>query len=370
MKKTIAILSIVLLIAVVHSCKKNPVTTGETVYLDLPAQSYNYFDSLSFFGGINTGGLFVTNINQVATLGRVLFYDSHLSINNAISCGSCHKQALGFADNAAFSLGYQGMPTKRNSVGITDETQSEGFFWDGRENNIANLALRPVTNHVEMGIVDSASMTTKLASLPYYGQLFYSAFGDSQVTIARISASIGVFMQAITSDNTRFDQYNQGNTSVLTAQELQGKFLFDTKYPCGSCHNSGGNGSNAYGGGGGVTFLDIGLDVVYSDMGHGTITGQSSDMGTFKVPDLRNVALTAPYMHDGRYATLGDVIDHYSHNINKSANLDPRLKDSTGNAMQMNITDDEKQAIIAFLGTLTDTHTITDPKFSNPFKVK
>jgi len=370
MKKTIAILSIVLLIAVVHSCKKTPAVTGGTVYLDLPSQSYSYFDSTTTFFNLNTGGLNVVNVNQAATLGRVLFYDTHLSVNNAISCGSCHKQALAFADNVPFSTGFQGMLTKRNSIAITDLSQSSAFFWDGRENNVANLALRPLSNHVEMGISDSVSLVSKLAALPYYSPLFINAFGDGQVTTARISASIGIFLQAINSDNTRLDQYNAGNTAALTAQELQGKFLFDTKYPCGSCHNSGQGGSGGYGGGGGSTFLDIGLSVTYSDMGHGTITGLSSDMGTFKVPDLRNVALTAPYMHDGRFQTLSDVIDHYSHGISQSPNLDSRLKDNTGTAMQMNITDVEKQAIIAFLGTLTDDHMISDPKFSNPFKVK
>ena len=369
MKKTIAILSIVLLLVVAHSCKKTPAVTGGTVYLDLPAQPYSYFGTVGFFGNVNTGGLNYIDINQMATLGRVLFYDTHLSVNNAISCGSCHKQALGFADNAAFSTGFQGMTTKRNSIGITDVTQSSAFFWDGRESNIANLALRPLTNHVEMGIVDSNSMTGKLGALQYYNQLFTNAFGDPQVTTARISASIAVFMQAITSDNTRLDQYNQGNASALTAQEIQGKFLFDTKYPCGSCHNNGGGGSGGYGGGGGANFLDIGLDANYTDLGHGVISGVATDNGTFKVPDLRNVAITAPYMHDGRYKTLSDVIDHYSHGIYETPNLDFRLKDVSGKAMQMNITDNEKQAIIAFLGTLTDSHTITDPKFSNPFKV-
>ncbi len=367
MKKTIAILSIVLLIAAVHSCKKNPIVTGSAVSLDLPSQPYSYFDSMVF---INTGNLNVMNLNHAATLGRVLFYDTHLSVNNAISCGSCHKQAIAFADNVPFSTGFQGILTKRNSIGITDLSRSEAFFWDGRENNIANLALRPLSNHVEMGIEDSLPLVSKLAGLPYYNQLFINAFGDGAVTTARISASIGIFMQAISSDNTRLDQYNRGNTSALTAQELQGKFLFDTKYPCGSCHNSGQGGSGGYGGGGGVTFLDIGLSATYTDNGRGTISGSSSEMGTFKVPDLRNVALTAPYMHDGRYKTLSDVIDHYSHGIYKSANLDSRLKDNTGNAMQMNITDVEKQAIIAFLGALTDDHMISDPKFSNPFKVK
>lgn len=368
MKKTITLLSIIVLVVVVYSCKKNTNTfSGNTVTLDLPATPYSYFDP--FTGFVQTGGV-NGNINQMATLGRVLFYDTHLSVNNATSCGSCHKQASGFADNVAFSTGFQGMHTKRNSIAITDEGQSSLFFWDGRENNIAALALKPLTNHVEMGIVDSTELAGKLASLSYYGQLFINAFGDPQITTARISASIGVFVQAIKSDSTRLDQFTNGNTSVFTAQEMAGKILFDTKYPCGSCHNNGGGGSGGYSGGGGVSFLDIGLDANYTDMGFGTISGSTMDNGKFKVPDLRNVAITGPYMHDGRFKTLSDVIDHYSAGILQSPNLDSRLMDSGGHAMKMNITADEKQAIIAFLGTLTDYHTITDPKFSNPFKVK
>ena len=363
MKKSIAILSIVALVAVVYSCKKTPAVTGGTAYLDLPAAPYNYFDS-SFSGNTN---------NNIATLGRVLFYDSHLSINNAISCGSCHKQALGFADNVAFSTGYQGMLTKRNSIAINNVSQQASFFWDGRETNIQNLAFRPLTNHVEMGIEDYNALATKLAALPYYNQLFVNAFGDNQITSDRISQSIALFMEAITSGNTRLDQYEAGNISVLTAQEIEGKSLFDTKYNCGSCHNNGGGifVNNGYNGGGGTTFLDIGLTTSYTDLGRGIITGNGTDNGTFKVPNLRNVALTAPYMHDGRYKTLNDVLEHYSHGIMNSPNLDPRLTDAvTHQAKSMNITESDKQAIIAFLGTLTDYHMVTDPKFSNPFKVK
>lgn len=363
MKKSIAILTIVLLVAVVYSCKKNATVTGGVVYLDLPATPYSYFNGL---GTANAE-------NSKATLGRVLFYDTHLSANNAIACASCHKQAYGFADNVAFSTGFQGRLTKRNSIAITDAGQARAFFWDGRETNIMNLALRPLTNHVEMGIEDGNALAQKLAALPYYSKLFIDAYGDAQVTADRISAAIGTFMQAITSDNTRLDDFTNGNTAALTAQEMQGKFLFDTKYNCGSCHNNGNIivmfGGGGYNGGGGTSFLDIGLDNSYTDLGHGVITGMGIDNGTFKVPNLRNVALTAPYMHDGRYKTLGEVIDHYSHNIMSSPNLDPKLTDGAGHPMQKNITDEDKAAIIAFLGTLTDYHTITDPKFSNPFKV-
>ena len=370
MKKISFLLSIVTLVVVAYSCKKtlNSNLTGAS--LVLPATAYSYFPNNNP-SGVNMGTLnpnFNLDPNQVATLGRVLFYDGHLSVNNAISCGSCHKQALAFADNVPFSSGFEARPTKRNSIAITNVSQNNSFFWDGRENNIANLAMRPLSNHVEMGMEDANALAQKLAALPYYSQLFTNAFGDQQVTSDRISVAIGVFMQAITSNNSRLDQFSNGNTAALTAQEIQGKFLFDTKYPCGSCHNNGGGGSGGYSGGGGTSFLDIGLDASYTDIGRGTITSQATDNGTFKVPNLRNVALTAPYMHDGRYKTLSDVLDHYNSGIICSPNLDTRLMDAPGHAMKMNISDQEKTAIIAFLCTLTDYQMVTDPKFSNPFK--
>jgi cytochrome c peroxidase len=362
MKKTITILALTSLVIAVYSCKKNsgsqPLSTSAV--LVLPSTTELFYDPGNF--GI---GSYADSLNKVATLGKVLFYDSHLSINNAISCGSCHKQAIGFSDNVSLSSGYQGMPTKRNSLGINNLQFSNNLFWDGRENNIANLAIRPLTNHVEMGISDPGYLPAKLSALPYYSALFTKAFGDNQVTTDRITSAIGIFLTAITSSNTRLDQYNAGNTSVLTAQEIYGMSLFTTKYNCAKCHdNTSGFYSDT------ASFRDIGLDVSYTDIGRGTITGRPSDNGTFRIPNLRNVALTAPYMHDGRYKTLDDVLDHYSHGIQNSPNLDSLLKDNTGNAMKLNFSDDERQALIAFLNTKTDYKLITDPKFSNPFKVQ
>ncbi len=247
---------------------------------------------------------------------------------------------------------------------------NENLFWDGRETNLQNLVLRPITNHVEMGMVDPSELPGKLASLPYYSPLFTSAFGDPGITLTRMSSAVSVFLQSIQLQPTRLDEYMAGNQAALTAQEIYGKYLFDTKYPCASCHNGGSftNGSAYSGGGSG--FRDIGLDANYTDLGRGEITGVASDNGTFKVPDLHNVSLTAPYMHDGRFTTLEEVVDHYNHGIQKSPNLDPLLTDKGGNAMILNISDDEKAAIVAFLKTLTDYGMVTDPKFSNPFKIK
>lgn len=360
MKKLSFLFAIVLLVLVVYSCRKNnPVVTAPgTVYLDLPLVEYRYFDSTSV-------SKFIDTLDYKATLGRVLFYDSHLSLNNAISCASCHNQALGFADNVAFSVGWEGRLTKRNSIAISGPSGS--LFWDGRESNLRRLAIRPISNHVEMGITDSADLINKLASLPYYPSLFLKAFGNGNINIHRASEAIGIFMESFGISRTKLQdaQFNASGSS-LTAIERQGMDLFDNKYNCGSCHNGGNGGYGGFSAG----FRDIGLDKVYSDDGFGSFSGKSKDIGTFKVPNLRNVALTAPYMHDGRYKTLRDVLEHYSHNIQDSPNLDTLLKDNGGHAMRMNISEQEKDAIIAFLGTLTTTDLTINPKFSNPFKTK
>lgn len=356
MKKFISILSVVALVVAGYSCRKNTESgTGTVVSLNLPSVPYKY----SQFTGDPRN-------DYKATLGRVLFYDSRLSVNNAISCASCHKQALGFADDKALSAGFEGRPTMRNSIAINSVGVTGPLFWDGREADILKLSMRPIANHVEMGISDFGVLPGKLVGLSYYNDLFTNAYGDNTISIDRIAECLGRFMSAITSSSSRFDEFRNGNTAALTAQEQNGMLLFDTKYNCGSCHNSGGGGYT----GGGVSFKDIGLDRNYQDLGRGALTGIGTDKGTFKVPNLRNVGLTAPYMHDGRYKTLHDVLDHYSSNIQTSPNLDPQLTDQgTGIARTLNISENDKASIIAFLNSLTDYKSLTDPRFSNPFKV-
>ena len=351
---------------------------GET-YLDLPADRYQY----------NAIG---DSTNAVSTLGRVLFYDRQMSLNNSISCASCHKQSAGFADNQQFSRGFEGRLTTRNSMPVQNLVSFSGvfdvmpnspsfgfgthFFWDGREQNLQNLVLQPVGNHIEMGISDINALTQKLSALPYYSTLFQDAFGSAEITSDRISIAISTFASAINTNNTKFDLYNRSrfdpdfvaalSQPVFNSLETEGFLLFQDKYDCNSCHQvQSPNGYQMAG-----TFANIGLDNEYADVGLQNVTGKVEDAGKFKIPSLRNVAFTAPYMHDGRFKTLEDVIGHYSEGLANHPNLDPKLKDESGNARSMNITAHERDAIIAFLHTLSDESVITDPKFSNPFKVK
>jgi cytochrome c peroxidase len=369
MKKLIAITTLLAALTVAISCHKSVVAPQGTTYLDLNTNNSYYF--------ARSYGFSDTSTENKATLGRVLFYDGHLSLNNAISCASCHKQVTGFADNTAFSTGFEGRLTRRNSKGIHNlagvdsvffasniTTSSQPLFWDGRENNLVSLVNRPITNHVEMGISAPRTLPEKLAALSCYPPLFSKAYGDASITSARISECISIFMAAIRSSNSRFDQFQHGNTTILNSLEQQGYNLFFNKYNCNNCHHVVNN-SYSF-----SDFHDIGLDKNYTDLGFGAAFSSSANNGKFRVPSLVNVALTAPYMHDGRFKTLSEVIDHYSQGIQNSPNLDPLLMAKDSTPMQMNISGQEKAALIAFLYTMTDYTTITDIKFSNPFKVK
>jgi cytochrome c peroxidase len=306
--------------------------------------------------------------SPILNLGRVLFYDSHLSVNNAISCASCHIQTKAFSDNSDFSRGFENSLTKRNSLPIQNLStinmtgRPPELFWDGRENFLSSMVIKPILNHVEMGMNDEKAIVERVRNIPYYKDLFMNAFGNSNVDINGIGDALATFVGTITSSNTKFDQFlsNQAN---LDALELQGKQLFFQKYNCNSCHQT--QQSNGYQQGGG--FVNIGLDLNYSDNGRSIITQNPADNGKFKIPNLRNIALTAPYMHDGRFVTLRDVLNHYSEGIADHPNLDVRLRGTDGHAKQMNISEQEKTALIAFLNTLTDFTMITNPAYSNPF---
>ncbi len=370
---------------VASSCHSPELDATGEIYLDVDALQAND----------------INGPDPIQKLGRVLFYDRQMSLNNTIACASCHKQQYGFADNQKFSRGFESRLTSRNSMPIQNVinlTFFEGdltngstgssfnnngaihFFWDGREQNLQNLILQPVGNHIEMGITDIDALTQKLSALPYYTQLFSDAYGDPAITAERISQSVSTFIQSIGANNTKFDRHKFGQfvadpvtgeikqqpTESFTSLELEGEMLFEEKYDCNSCHQvQSPNGYIAVG-----TFANIGLDQTYSDQGLQMTTGNPEDAGKFKIPSLRNVAFTAPYMHDGRFESLEEVIDHYSEGIADHPNLDDKLKDAAGNARSMNISAHEKEALIAFLRTLSDESVITSQRHSNPFKLR
>ncbi len=313
----------------------------------------------------------------------MLFYDKSLSINNSVSCGSCHKQSIAFSDNKAFSRGFENFQTTRNTPPIQNlglgvfvltpgpfGNQGQALFWDGRERLLKNMVVQPVFNHVEMGMRDTKKIQAKVASRPYYEDLFLQAFGDKEITFERIAEALTGFVASIESSASAFDisKRGPGFNGAMGEAEQRGLELFFGKYNCGSCHNlfSPAGYSEPLE----SELLNIGLDMTYADKGKGALTGKESDNGKFKIPNLRNIALTAPYMHDGRFATLEEVLDHYNTGVKDHPNLDDRLKDASGHAQVLNITESERRDMLAFLNSLTDRQLISDPKYSNPFKSK
>ena len=363
---------------VLTGCQHEPAL--KTLALDQSSLNQIYADN-KYQTVINAGGNNEPTTNQLtdkgAALGRVLFYDPRLSVNNVISCASCHKQQYGFADNQALSTGFQGQSTLRNTPGIVNAATKSVFFWDGRVNSLETQTLMPVKNHIEMGLEQTGVLPKKLASISYYPSLFMNAFGSSEITNEKVSMALAQFVRSIASTSP----------NTMSADAEAGRTLFFGKYKCGSCHA----GSNL---GGASLFVpyypvthaptsiantsNIGLDVKYTDEGIQALNGDPNQNGYFIIPSLRNVALTAPYMHDGRFKTLSDVIDHYSKGIAPHPNLDPILIDqnftagqvivTSGNPVKMNISDTEKSQLIAFLTAMTDNSITTDQKFSNPFK--
>lgn len=308
-------------------------------------------------------------------LGRVLFYDKSLSVNNSISCASCHKQALAFSDTKRFSTGFENMETSRNTPpiqnlgGVSDitfpESEEPVLMWDGRENNLQEMVMSPVVNHIEMGMRSQEDLVNKLKEKAYYKTLFEQAYGDQNITFSRVSEALAGFTASIVSQNSKFDLNTFNGEQNFSTVENQGLQLFFGKYNCGSCHklhNPVGYDEPTV-----SPLVNIGLDVEYEDQGQGALDGNPANNGKFKIPNLRNVALTAPYMHDGRFESLSEVIDHYSTGVKNNPNLDDRLKES-GQPVVFNIPESDKAALIAFLHTLTDNRLITDPKYSDPFQ--
>jgi cytochrome c peroxidase len=378
------------LFATLHSCVPDEVVTREEFYypeelailqasLDLPEAPLDYDVQLPIH--LVRSGLFARSINKdMATLGRVIFHDKSLSSTGEVSCGSCHKQAFAFADSKVSSDGVNANPTKRNSLALgsvasfaayygSDLFGSFGvpFMWDNRFGTARDQAHDAFTNEKEMGMT-MESLVAKMASQPYYAPLFRRAFSDTQVTEDRILAAVAEFVDGLASFDSEFDRAAERSTDGLnlevpfsdfTPAENNGKTLY--LQHCASCHSAsfGRPVLNA---------ANNGLDMEYGDEGVGGITNASADLNLFKVPTLRNISLSAPYMHDGRYQTLEEVVDFYSDNIADHPRLSFELRDEMGQPKRFNFTDEEKANLVAFLHTLTDINYTQAEKYSNPFK--
>lgn len=370
-KHLISLLSGFFAMALVFSCQNaDEDLPYKSESLELPETLFNYAEPELPVGLAD----FITNdpdfnvTDAGATLGRVLFYDKKLSLTNNISCGSCHLQEKAFADVGKGSVGFEGGVTTRNSLAITNPVLEDEFFWDLRESDLKSMVLKPIENHIEMGMEDIDKLPGKIKNADYYPELFKAAFGDAEITESRIAESLRQFLSSMLTMNSKWDRGNWG--SNLTAQEQEGMNVFFGQGLCYQCH-SGNNFNEAEGffgpGGGWDTrrAANIGLEEHYEDAGLGVHEANSE--GVFKVPSLRNVGLTAPYMHDGRFETLDDVVDHYNENIADHDNLDERLRDWNGNPWRLQLTEQQQDALVAFLHTLTDDEFVQDKKYSDPF---
>lgn len=356
-------------------------------YLNLPDTPYNYAITLPSYFTTNAGSPLPTSINGLdntpatnpitndgATLGRVLFYDKNLSLNRTVACASCHQQDKGFSDDRVLSVGFLGGTTRRHSMTLIDAKyyQRGRFFWDERASTLEVQVLQPFQDTTEMGLT-LAQITERVAEQSYYNQLFVNAFGNNTITTDRVSKALAQFVRSIESYQSKYDVGRAlvaapgNNFPNFTAQENQGKNLFFQPIAnggggCVGCHTT-----EAFVSANGGT-QNNGLDAASTtDLGAGEVFPQAIFVGRFKTSTLRNIELTAPYMHDGRFTTLEQVVEHYNSGVQNHPTLANALKTPQGTPVRLNFSVAQKAALVAFLKTLTDNTIATEPRWSNPF---
>ncbi|MGB0402624.1 MAG: cytochrome-c peroxidase [Salibacteraceae bacterium] len=318
---------------------------------------------------------------EIVSLGRSLFYEKKLSGDGTQSCASCHNQAYGFSDYGnQFSEGIDGLKGDMNAMAIINLNWANGFFWNGRSATLEIQAIEPVINPIEMHNTWESAINT-LKGDSFYIAKFYEAFGTNDWDSTHAAEAIAQFEKTLLSGNSVYDEYNAiweqngGAQIVWPSPEVQRGYRIFTSEPksvsgvaggdCYHCHSVDNllftNNE----------FMNNGLDV-NPKQGLADVTGLSTDIGKFKVPTLRNVEKTGPYMHDGRFQTLKDVVNYYNSGVNaNSPNIASIMEDSGGGvgiADGLNLTDDEKDDLIAFLKSLTDNQFLTNPDFSDPNK--
>ena len=294
-------------------------------------------------------------------LGRKLFFDPILSGDGTQSCATCHAPNLAFTDTNQFSTGIDGLQGNRNSMPIFNIAWnfSGKFFWDGRAPSAEAQAIAPVVNPIEMHNTWPAAMAS-LQAHPTYPNLFLAAFGTNVIDSILVTKAIAQFERTLVSGNSRFDRYLLGQIA-LTPQEINGfnVFMAESGGDCFHCHGNSGNPLWTDN-----TFRNNGLDASPSDLGLGAVTGNPADNGKFKTPSLRNLVFTAPYMHDGRFKTIDEVLEHYSTGVKMSPTIDPDMQFAGQGGVQM--TPQEKADLKAFLLSLTDSSFINNPDYQAP----
>lgn len=343
-------------IGIFLGCKKDKATYSPTPYeLEIP----------SHFPQMQIPADNPMTVEGVA-LGKKLFYDKILSLDNTISCGSCHAPNAGFSDNNQFSAGVNGTLGNRQSMALVNLGWQTSFFWDGRAKTLEDQILGPVPNPVEMHL-EWTEAVSRLKAKMEYRNMFFQAFGTTDISKELVSKAIAQFLRTMISGKSKFDVIYKNENGMpltieeqlidaqITNEELAGYDLFKSLVgaDCFHCHN--GSLMQVQ------KFSNNGLDDAFTDLGRGGVTGNPNDNGKFKVPSLRNIALTAPYMHDGRFQTLDEVIEHYSTGIHQSPTIDPLIEYSFQGGVQLDAT--QKAQLKAFLLTLTDMDFVTNPAF-------
>lgn len=302
-------------------------------------------------------------------LGKRLFYEKRLSGDNTLACAGCHAPSESFSDKNQYSKGIDGQFGKRNSMALVNLGYQKFFFWDGRAKTLEEQILFPVQDPVEMH-QSWTNAVIKLRADKSYRNQFFVAFGTDQIDSTLVAKSIAQFLRTMVSGFSKYDvmykyKYSipltakeQGLLSQVTNEEWAGYDLFNSLNggDCFHCHNGPLMQVNI--------FANNGLDATFSDLGRGKVTNNPADMGHFKVPTLRNISLTAPYMHDGRFQTLDQVIEHYSSGIVHSTTISPLIEFASQGGVQLDAF--EKGLIKKFLLTLTDHEFINNPKFAPP----
>jgi cytochrome c peroxidase len=399
-KLQISITSVFILLIIAVSCSKSDTTSITPVVVDPytaikatfgtkidPANLVNYANQPrpAYIGGKdNTGGNIITNAK--ATLGRVLFYDKNLSIDNSISCGSCHKQQFAFSDTAIASKGVAGGTTARHSMRLINSRYAveTKFFWDERAATLEIQTTKPIQDHAEMGFSGLsgrpgiANLLTKLQAIGYYNELFKFVYGDINVTETRLQECLAQFVRSIQSFDSKYDAGrslvpNDGiNFPNFTAQENLGKQLFITPPVFDPAGNRTGGGVGCNGCHNAPEF-DIDPNTGNNGIIGRIVPGGGIDITVTRAPSLRDVTNglgieNGPLMHTANLANLSTAVGHYN-TINiapGNTNLDPRLRPN-GQGQKLNLNGAEQSALVAFIKTLSGTNVYTDVKWSSPF---
>jgi cytochrome c peroxidase len=391
---------VLILIALLGRWASSGEMPSPSTKLDLPDRPFNYAApelpghfQIPFVRRLDNTPADNPTTDEGATLGRVLFHDRRFSKDGTISCASCHAQRNAFSDPNRFSTGVEGRLGDRNSMGLANARFVENgkFFWDERAASLEAQVLMPIEDAREMAH-DVDKVVATIRADPAYAPLFAQAFGDETATPDRVAKALAQFIRSIVSYRSKFDDGLAKAGSInkdfpnFTPSENLGKSIFlgdhdeRSRGNCATCHLRNyaffrpANRAEQQALFMPDRLLNNGLDAEYvnRDNGVGDLTLDPRDFGRFKVPDLRNVELTAPYMHDGRFKTLEEVVEHYNTGVKAHPNLDPQLREAPRRGRPgprlMNLDDEEKAALVAFLKTLTDRKLVNDPKFSDPFR--